>query len=135
MYFLALKGSYWTVISTHKIGHVILTTVFNMAVCQGNKCEFLDSVPDDLYCKKCTLVAQKLTITDCCGESFFQACIASIQDSKEPCSECGTTEYTSFEHIKSQKRINNLQVYCSMKERGCGWSGTLEQLDTHLDPH
>ena len=22
-----------------------------------------------------------------------------------------------------------------MKERGCGWSGTLEQLDTHLDPH
>ena len=25
-------------------------------------------------------------------------------------------------------------MYCSMKERGCGWSGTLEQLDTHLDP-
>ena len=25
-------------------------------------------------------------------------------------------------------------MYCSMKEKGCGWSGTLEQLDTHLDP-
>ena len=106
-----------------------------MAACQKYKWKFLDSVPDDLYCKKCTLVAQKLTITNCCGESFCQACITSIQDSKEPCPECGTTEYTAFEHIKSQKRINNLQVYCSMKERGCGWSGTLEHLDTHLDPH
>ena len=25
-------------------------------------------------------------------------------------------------------------MYCSMKRRGCGWSGTLEQLDTHLNP-
>ena len=102
---------------------------------QGHKYEFLDSIPDDLYCKKCTLVAQKLAITNCCGESFCQACIASTQDNKNPCPECGATEFTTFEHIKSQRRINNLQVYCSMKERGCGWSGTLEQLDTHLDPH
>ena len=114
--------------------HVILATLcIKMAACQGYKCEFLDSVPDDLYCKKCTLVALKLSITTCCGESFCQACIASIN--KEPCPECGATEFSYIEHIKSQKRINNLQVYCSMKERGCGWSGTLEQLDTHLDPH
>ena len=106
-----------------------------MATCQGYQCEFLDSVPDDLYCKKCTLVARKLSITTCCGESFCQAYITSIQDNKEPCRECGATEFTTFDQIKSQKRINNLQVYCSMKERGCGWSGTLEQLDTHLDPH
>ena len=118
------------------ISHVIQTTVYKMAdACQGYKCEFLDSVPDDLYCKKCTLVAQKLSITTCCGESFCKVYIAYIQDNKEPCHECGATEFTAFEQIKSQKRINNLQVYCSMKERGCGWSGTLEQLDTHLDPH
>ena len=106
-----------------------------MATSQGYQCKFLDSVPDDLYCKKCTLVAQMLTITNCCGEGFCQACIVSIQDNKEPCPDCGATEFNTFEHIKSRKRINNLQVYCSMKERGCGWSGTLEQLDTHLDPH
>ena len=114
---------------------MILTIIFKMAASQGYKCEFLNSVPDDFYCKKCTLVAQKLSITTCCGESFCQACITSIQDNKEPCPECGATELSYIEHIKSQKRINNLQVYCSMKERGCGWSGTLEQLDTHLDPH
>ena len=106
-----------------------------MAASQGFKCEFMGSVSEDFYCKKCSLVARRLTITNCCGESLCQACVASIQDNKEPCPECGAAEFNTFEHIKSQKRINNLQVYCSMKERGCGWSGTLEQLDTHLDPH
>ena len=119
----------------HKIGHVILTTVCEMAACQGYKCEFFESVTDDFYCKKCTLVARKISITTCCGESFCKGCITSIQDNKEPCPECGATELCYVEQIKSQKRINNLQVYCSMKERGCGWLGTLEQLDTHLDPH
>ena len=42
---------------------------------------------------------------------------------------------TTFQFKKYRDKVNNLQVYCSMKERGCGWSGTLEQLDTHLDPH
>ena len=106
-----------------------------MAASQGFKCEFMGSVSEDFYCKKCSLVARRLTITNCCGESFCQACVTSIQDNKEPCPVCEITEFTTLEQIKSQKRINGLQVYCSMKERGCGWSGTLEQLDTHLDPH
>ena len=36
--------------------------------------------------------------------------------------------------MKYQKKVNQLQVYCSMKERMCDWPGILEQLDTHLDP-
>ena len=108
-----------------------------MASLLGYQCEFLDSVvSNDFYCKKCSLVARRLTLTGCCGESFCQACIASSQENGTgSCPECGATEFTTFDHVRSQKRINNLQVYCSMKERGCGWSGTLEQLDTHLDPH
>ena len=50
------------------------------------------------------------------------------------CPECRENIFTILEHIKNQKQIANLQSYCSMKERGCDWSGTLEQLDTHLDP-
>ena len=105
-----------------------------MATSQGYKCEFIDSVFDDLYCKKCTLVARRLTVTTCCGESFCKVCIADLKEQGKPCPECGEKDFTTFEHVKNKKRINCLQVYCSMKERGCGWSGTLEQLDTHLDP-
>ena len=105
-----------------------------MALLRGYQCEFIDSVPEEFYCKKCTLVAKKLTITSCCGESYCHACILEIQEQCKPCPECRENIFTILEHIKNQKQIANLQSYCSMKERGRDWSGTLEQLDTHLDP-
>ena len=40
----------------------------------GYQYEFVGSVPDDLYPKKCTLVAKRLTITNCCGEGFCHGC-------------------------------------------------------------
>ena len=97
---------------------------------QGYHCEFKDSVREDFICKKCNLVARSLTVTICCGESFCHACIADAK----PCPACGVEDYNIFGHVKNQRLISHLQIYCSMKERGCDWSGTLEQLDTHLDP-
>ena len=106
-----------------------------MAIPQGYKCEFLESVPEDFYCKKCALVARRLVMTECCGESYCHSCITQVLDQAQPCPACGEDNFTVFQQKKYNKRINNLQVYCTMKERGCGWSGPLEQLDTHLSPH
>ncbi len=107
-----------------------------MASSQGYKCEFIeDSVSEDFLCKKCNLVAKRLTLTSCCGESFCQTCVVDTQEQGQLCPVCGEKEFTFFQHVKNQKRINKLQVHCIMKERGCVWSGTLDQLDTHLDPH
>ena len=64
----------------------------------------------------------------CCGESYCHACIA------DSCLSCGGKNFPSFEHLKNQQKVRSLRVYCIMKERGCDWSGTLEQLETHLDP-
>ena len=99
----------------------------------GYQCEFIDPVPEDFYCKNCNLVARKFTITSCCGETYCHACIADTQEQGKPCPACGEKDFTLTKQVKYQKRIKELQVYCSMKERGCGWSGTLEHLDTHLD--
>ena len=99
-----------------------------MADPTGYQCEFIDSVSEDFYCKKCTLVARRLSWTSCCGESYCHACIA------DSCLSCGGKNFSTFEHLKNQRKIASLHVHCSMKERGCDWSGTLEQLDTHLDP-
>ena len=103
-------------------------------ISQGYICEFVDPVVDEYYCKKCTLVARRLTISSCCGESFCHACVAGTMKQKLPCPECGKEEFSGFNQVKYQQKINKLQVYCSMKGRGCHWSGLLEQLDTHLDP-
>ncbi len=101
---------------------------------QGYQCQFLDSVPEDFYCKQCSLVARKLTLTSCCGESYCNGCIFSIQQDNEPCPGCEEEKFETFQHAKSQKKVLSLQAYCPLKERGCGWCGRLEQLDAHLHP-
>ena len=100
----------------------------------GHSCEFIDSVPEDFYCKKCTLVARRLTICSSCMESYCYACITDTQKQGQPCPTCGEEHFQALPQVKYQKRMKELQVYYSLKERGCGWSGTLDQLDTHLDP-
>ena len=100
----------------------------------GYQCEFIDSVHDKFYCKKCTLVARGLTYTSCCVESYCHTCIADIQQEDKPCPECGHQNFSTIKPIKYQRQMDCLRVYCSMKGRGCDWSGMLGQLDTHLDP-
>ena len=98
------------------------------------KCEFTESVPEHFLCSKCKGVARRLTFTSCCGESYCHGCITEIQQKGEPCPACGGKAFTTLEQVKFQNRIRSLQVYCSMKGRGCDWTGTLDNLDAHLDP-
>ena len=45
--------------------------------------EFLYTVTDlSFFCKKCKLVARRLTGTGCCGESYMYPCIADICDAQ-----------------------------------------------------
>ena len=109
-----------------------MATLYHQSL--GDQCEFIGPVPEDFYCKNCNLVARKFTITCCCGETYCHACIADTQEQGKPCPACGEKDFTLTKQVKYQKKIKGLKVYCNMKERGCGWSGTLEQLDTHFDP-
>ncbi len=117
-------------------GYTLLEcTSQKMATCnQGYKCEFMDSVPEDFYCKKCTLVARRLIFTSCCEETFCYTCIVDSKNQDKPCPVCGIQEFSIMEIKRYQNNVKQLQVYCNMKERGCVWSGTLDQLDSHLDP-
>ena len=100
----------------------------------GYEYVFVDPVPDDFYCKQCSLVARRLTITSCCGESYCNGCIHSTQQDNQPCPGCGQESFETLQHVKYQKKILSLRVHCSQKEKGCGWCGPLEHLDAHLDP-
>ena len=105
-----------------------------MALSKGYQCEFIDQVNDLFYCNKCSVVARRLTVTGCCGESYCHACIVDICQQGKPCPDCGKKRFTIYEQLKYQHRIRSIQAYCTLRKTGCGWSGTLEQLDTHLDP-
>ena len=101
---------------------------------QGYQCEFVESVPEDFFCKKCKLVARNLTFSSCCGETFCLRCIDGFLQEGKPCPVCGGKNFTTQQQVKYQKMVRNLLVYCSLKERGCDWKGPLEKFDAHLDP-
>ena len=80
------------------------------------------------------MVARRLTLTACCGESYCKDCVPDTQQQYQPCPACGQDSFTTIQLAKYLKQIESLRVFCSMKEKGCGWSGTVGELDTHLDP-
>ena len=101
---------------------------------KGYSCEVLDAVPENSVCHSCKLLARKLTFTSCCGESYCHAFLSDQHQQGQPCPACEAKGFSLVVLAKHRKQIEALKVRCSMKERGCGWTGTVGQLDTHLDP-
>ena len=100
----------------------------------GYQYEFIDSVFEDFYCKQCGLVAREIVIASCCTENYCKGCIQAVKQDNKPCPGCGEESFIVIAHVKYQKKISALKISCSLKERGCGWSGPLASLDAHLHP-
>ena len=100
----------------------------------GYECEFVDQAPEDYFCKLCKHVAREPTIASCCTEVLCKACIDAVVQDKKPCPSCEDVETESLgPHKKYTPKIQALEVRCTMKDRGCPWTGQLQQLDAHLD--
>ena len=100
----------------------------------GYEYEFVDQVPEDYFCKLCKHVAREPTIASCCTEILCKACIDVIVQDKKPCPSCEDVKIKELgPHSKNQTKILALEVHCTMKDRGCEWTGQLQHLDAHLD--
>ena len=100
----------------------------------GYECEFVDQAHDDYFCKLCKHVAREPTIASCCTEVLCKACIDAIVQDKKPCPSCEDVEIEiQGPHKKYTSKILALEVRCTMKDRGCLWTGQLQHLDAHLD--
>ena len=106
----------------------------NEPVAVGYKYEFVDQVLEDYFCKQCSHVAREPTIAFCCTEVLCKACIEAVIEDKQPCPNCESTDISSLgPHKKYQHKILALKVHCSLRNRGCEWTGQLQYLDAHLD--
>lgn len=94
---------------------------------------FTSPVPDDFICGVCTLVARDPQLTVCCGGQFCVGCIRAVAKVGQPCPSCRQENVSYFVNRRDQRRIDSLEVHCTMKERGCGWKDKLELLAAHLD--
>ena len=100
---------------------------------EGYESEFVHQVPDHYFCKQCKHVAREPNITSCCGECFCKECINNLSQSKEPCPNCQETDLSPRLQPKYKAEILALRIHCSLKDRGCEWTGQLQHLDAHLD--
>ena len=99
----------------------------------GYSCKFVVAVNREHLCKLCQCVARDLSIAVCCGQHYCQVCISPFQEGSKPCPGCGQEGFTVVPHVRYRQSILSLEVCCSMKDRGCEWTGVLQDLDTHLD--
>ena len=99
----------------------------------GYNYEFIDKIPEDLFCQRCKRVSREPNFTTCCGELFCKECISLYHHNNQPCPICEETGFNISLKKRDQKKILALELYCPMKSCGCEWMGRLEQLEGHMD--
>ena len=98
----------------------------------GYRCEFLDNPHEYLFCQLCKRVSRGATFITCCGENFCKGCITPVREAKQPCPICKAEEFSLNPNAKFDRQILNLRACCALKDRGCEWIGTVQDLDSHL---
>ena len=98
----------------------------------GHDCEFVDEVPEHLTCIVCLGAFKEPHLLSCCGKKVCYTCITLIKNSGQACPHCREQHFVTLLDKDFNRQVLNLQVYCSKKPSGCGWTGDLRQLERHL---
>ena len=101
----------------------------------GYEHDFLDkpSILKEFECPLCLFVTREPSLTSCCGQHFCQSCINRITTDRKPCPFCKEKTFTAMLDKKQKRKVLELKVSCTMKERGCAWTGELGDLAAHTD--
>ena len=101
----------------------------------GIECEFVEKPPQvvQFECPICLLVLREPYQATCCGKSFCRKCIGPVKANNKDCPTCKDKNLNLFHNKGLQQSLNDFEVYCSHKSKGCEWRGELRELDKHLN--
>ena len=101
----------------------------------GIECEFVEKPPKAVQseCPICLLVLREPYQATCCGKSFCKECIEWVKANNQDCPTCNDKNFNLFHNKGLQQSLNDFEVYCSHKSKGCEWRGELRELDKHLN--
>ena len=110
----------------------VSTASFTMT---GIECEFVEKPPKAFQseCPICLLVLREPYQATCCGKSFCRECIERVKTNNKDCPTCNDKNFNLFHNKGLQQSLNDFEVYCSHKSKGCEWRGELRELDKHLN--
>ncbi len=83
-------------------------------------------------CAICLDVLFHPKMVSCCGHSFCAACISRVERDHKPCPLCNQ-EFSLVGDKRLERTLNDLNVYCPHREKGCEWNGELRELPRHLN--
>ena len=66
-------------------------------------------------------------------KSFCQECIEIVKGRNGLCLTCKTENFFSYPNKGLEQSLNDFEVYCSHKSKGCEWRGELRELEKHLN--
>ena len=101
---------------------------------RGYSVSFINEQPVELQmdCPICLNVLFEPVIATCCGYDFCSACITPTQEAAKPCPVCDQTSFLLLEDKLLVVILNELEVYCPNRDKGCNWTGKLGECDGHL---
>ena len=101
----------------------------------GIECEFVEKPPKAVQseCPICLLVLREPYQATCCGKSFCKECIERVKAGNQDCPTCNDKSFNLFHNKGLQQSLNDFEVYCSHKSKGCEWRGELREPDKHLN--
>ena len=99
----------------------------------SSDCEFVEQTSKEFDCPVCFQFVWNPFLTACCGNHFCDACVKFTKEKNNQCPFCNEKPIIGIIDKKFQRQINELQVYCLHKKRGCSWVGELGKLTEHLE--
>ena len=103
----------------------------------NKKYEFVETVPQDLLCQKCSQLASDPHQMKCCHKLYCESCLPKKSNryhrntSFQECSKGNHKQYESFPDGRSNARIQSLKIMCANNSDGCEWQGELRNLEEH----
>ncbi len=96
--------------------------------------DLVKPAPDRYNCIICSELLVQPVLVSCCGQHFCEACLTKWQrEQGKTCPHCRSKECTYMVNKERVRDINELEVFCCNKSKGCDWTGTLQTLNNHLE--
>ena len=98
----------------------------------GFEFNFIGDVKD-FECPLCLHVTREPNLTSCCGQHFCGSCINRIITDRKPCPFCKERRFSVLLDKKQKRKVLELEVECSERNKNCTWTGKLSDLDAHVN--
>ena len=100
----------------------------------GYECEFVERPPEAIQteCPVCLQILKEPCLISC-GYKFCRDCIERVKKDDKPCPLCGEQDFTFMRELGLERKLKELEVWCSHKKEGCEWRGRLGKLEEHLN--